>query len=264
MVTVSIVTICRDNPAELASTLDSFSGLDAALTEVVVIDGSTGEDCERIACASNGVTAYKRGTDTGKYNAMNKGLDVARGDGVIFINSGDRLVSGPSFNQIVSGNRDAIKDHIVYGDNLLAIGGKLLPRTAPIVDAEHIRIGLFPSHQAIIIPASFYRSVRYDQTLQISADTKLLRQAFGTLPFIKVDEPIAVFSHGGISSMPGSWPSVLNHYREMIVARDLRPIEKFYLARGLTTRKLLSVLLTPRGLLGLQTMMAVRRTKTQP
>ncbi|TIM41738.1 MAG: glycosyltransferase [Mesorhizobium sp.] len=257
---VSIITICFNNPKELEATLRSFEGLSSAI-EVVVVDGSPGDACAAVAGSREGIT-YLHGRDTGKYDAMNKGLAVASGTSAIVINSGDRLVDAVRFSAVVDENRDILDSTIVYGDHLIEFPDIGFSRVSPRHPTlTGIRRGELPSHQAVLIPMRFYRANCYDDTMQYSADTKLMRTAFSQMPSKYLAEAFAVFSAGGISNMPGQWRGVIRHYREMCAARDLTRMEELGLLLRLLVRKTTQAAIGGRRLSNIQRQRAVLRER---
>lgn len=90
---LSIVTINRNNAAGLRKTIDSVVSQTFKDFEYIVIDGaSTDESVEIIESYSDNITYWLSEPDTGIYNAMNKGIMRAKGEYVLFLNSGDFLL----------------------------------------------------------------------------------------------------------------------------------------------------------------------------
>lgn len=250
---VSIVTICRNNPADLRVTLDTLQGVSRELFEIVVVDGSTDLQCNFVVEEFHDVvTTYLRERDTGKYDAMNKGVAAISGESVICINSGDRLRNAVEFSAAVSEYAVAIPDCIIYGDYIALVSGQEMRVSAPPLTKDNIRRGILPSHQATLIPAKFYRTYRYDTGMQIAADTKLMRQAFRELPRIYLPQPIAVFAFGGVSTSSGGWKLVIRQYLETIEACDLLTSEKLELLLLLICRKITHSILGANGLQAMQ------------
>jgi glycosyltransferase involved in cell wall biosynthesis len=262
---ISIATICYNNPSELAKTLDSFKYLDFDITETVVIDGSSDNRCGSIISNyTKFVSQYRAGKDAGKYDAMNKAIDLSQGSAIIFINSGDRLHNADAFCQAVKENEDIVSTHILYGDHVYEIDGNLISCKAPTPTNENLRRGILPSHQSILVPREWYINNRYDSKMHIAADTKLLRNAFRNLPNKYLRQPIGVFSAGGVSNHPGSWSTVIAHYSEACQARDLNRAERVHLIVWLSLRKLIKSLIGSRGLVSLQSALAhARELKTR-
>lgn len=233
---LTFVTICYRNPDDLRRTLASLSPLPDGY-ERVVVDGSPDDSCAEIVAAFPGVT-YLHGPDRGKYDAMNKGLAVARGAAVCFMNSGDGLVDAGQFDDMVQANRDVLATALIYGDCIKAIAGTQIMVPSPELTPERLRLGILPSHQSILIPTDYHRRHPYDSKMHFAADTKFLKAAFATLPSHHVAIPIALFAQGGASSSPGSWRSLHGQFLELRDAHALGLKEQIGMAFLLIRRKL--------------------------
>lgn len=233
---VTFVTICYRNPDDLRRTLASLSALSDDY-ERVVVDGSPDNSCADVKAAFSDVT-YLHGPDRGKYDAMNKGLAVARGAAVCFMNSGDCLVDYERFDHMVQTNRAILANALIYGDCIKDIAGTQVEVSSPELTPEGLRIGILPSHQAILIPTDYHRRHPYDDDMHFAADTKFLKAAFATLPSRHVPIPIALFAQGGASSSPGSWRSLYDQFLELREAHELGLGEQVGMAFLLIRRKL--------------------------
>jgi glycosyltransferase involved in cell wall biosynthesis len=256
---VSLVTICYRNPAELEQTLACAAVLDPALVEVLIVDGSPDDSCARVA-ARFPAFRHLQGPDSGKYDAMNKGIAAARGDSVLFMNSGDALSDPHQFAAMVRDNRDILASTMVYGDCIKVVNGEHIAVAAPDLSDANLRLGILPSHQSILIPAGFHRRNLYDDALHFAADTKFLKTAFRALPRLHVPMAIGVYAYGGVSTSPGSWRLLARQYREVRDAHELRVFERIRLAGALVRRKLLHALVGEAGLQRLQARRLKRST----
>lgn len=259
---LSIITICYDNPAELDLTLDGLTELDPALVEVVVIDGSPNDSCVPIA-AKHPAFRYVKERDHGKFDAMNRGLRAAKGDSVLFMNSGDTLHSAALLTEIVRQHRSELSCTIIYGDCIRAVGGRYFRVPAPPIDKDALRRGVFPSHQSVLIPAAYHRDHPYDDGMEFAADSKFLKKAFVDLPHAYARQPIGTFAYGGVSTAARSWPLLRQQYLELCEVGDFGPFERLTLAFTLVRRKILQALLGSAGLERLQAY-RVRRSVEQP
>ena len=87
---ITVITINYNNRDGLRKTIDSVVNQTHNDYEYIIIDGgSTDGSLDVIKLYSNRIDYWKSEPDRGIYNAMNKGIDVARGEYCIFLNSGD-------------------------------------------------------------------------------------------------------------------------------------------------------------------------------
>lgn len=92
---LSIITVTKNCVATIDKTLDSVGTIKQPCVEYIVVDGlSTDGTLEAIRSRGDLVDRLISESDTGIYNAMNKGVRLARGSYVLFINGDDELVAG--------------------------------------------------------------------------------------------------------------------------------------------------------------------------
>ncbi len=86
---VSIITINLDNRTGLEKTAQSILSQTYKQYEWIVIDGgSTDGSFDLIRQLEGDIAHWISEKDSGIYNAMNKGVDAATGDYLMFMNSG--------------------------------------------------------------------------------------------------------------------------------------------------------------------------------
>ena len=89
---LSIITINYNNLAGLQKTIESVVSQTFRDFEWIVIDGGSVDGSrELIERYANSFSYWVSEPDKGIYNAMNKGIVVAKGDYLLFLNSGDWL-----------------------------------------------------------------------------------------------------------------------------------------------------------------------------
>lgn len=126
MITLSIITITYNAARLLPKTLDSVLRQTYPAVEHIIVDGASTDETMDIVgryISDNGQSGGKHSVvamserDHGIYDAMNKGLDMSRGDYVCFLNAGDFLPDEHTLENIAecalsSGQLPAV----VYGD----------------------------------------------------------------------------------------------------------------------------------------------------
>ena len=94
MNTFSIITINYNNRAGLEKTFNTVFSQTLTDFEYIIIDGgSTDGSLDLITRYSNKFTYWVSEQDKGIYDAINKGINAASGDYLMFLNSGDYLLS---------------------------------------------------------------------------------------------------------------------------------------------------------------------------
>ena len=110
MITFSIVTITYNAASVLAPTLDSVLMQNYPHVEHIIIDGASTDDTVAIAKAyqqrsdeaeNEHIVRIQSEPDDGLYDAMNKGLQQATGDYIVFLNAGDRFPKADTLDKVV-------------------------------------------------------------------------------------------------------------------------------------------------------------------
>jgi putative colanic acid biosynthesis glycosyltransferase len=234
---LSIVTVVKDDLAGLAATLASTRALAGCSYEHWVIDGSASPDV-RAYLAGRADVQWISEPDAGIFDAMNKGLERAKGDFVLFLNAGDLIstaLDAPAlFARLGAGSCVFIGHTIeVYKD--LRWLRPAVHRAADVFSA--------PAHQATFYPRSFYAAHRYPVQLRISADGAYTWDAIRACGAMYLPLIVCEFKLGGVSSNYQSAGVLRQRMRE---AETLRGrgflLMKFCLWRILPRRMFYSLL----------------------
>jgi glycosyltransferase involved in cell wall biosynthesis len=209
---ISIILVCRNPGPPLAAALDSVWSQTGADVEIIVIDGASTDGTPAWLEARRGqLGSYVSEPDRGVYDAMNKGIVLARGEWILFLGADDRLVGG-AFSKIAP--ELARTSAAVVGGEAAYDDGRLYPLRNP---AEGIRRN-FAHHQA-----TFYRRGLFTDHgdfeigLRIAADYEFnLRLVKRQVRIKAVRIRIAACGTGGLSD-GGTWPV----YAEEIRVRHL-------------------------------------------
>ena len=207
---LSIITVNLNNREGLQRTINSVIAQTWRNFEWIVIDGgSTDGSKELIEQYSDNFAYWVSEPDSGVYNAMNKGVKVAKGEYCLFLNSGDWLCNATILENVFSKDRNA---DILYGymqiDNPKSDTDTLtgtFPNQALMKPTLHWTdfIGNTLPHQSTFIRKHLFDIIGlYDETYQIVADNKFFIQAivwhkcsYEFIPLV-----ISRFRSGGISS----------------------------------------------------------------
>jgi glycosyltransferase involved in cell wall biosynthesis len=93
---ISIITVCFNSAGTIKDTIESISLQDYPDVEHIIVDGgSTDSTVEILRAENQHISSWISEHDRGIYDAMNKGLKLATGDVVGFLNADD-LYANPS------------------------------------------------------------------------------------------------------------------------------------------------------------------------
>lgn len=168
---LSVITVVFNNVRDVGRTLDSVINQTYPFIEYIVIDGqSTDGTLEILKQYNTGIKQLLSEKDKGIYDAMNKGLALATGDYVIFMNSGDEFYASNTVEKVFAVADDA---DIYYGeteminDQLQSLGRRR-HRVPEKFTWKSFKYGMSISHQAIYVKRSIAGT--YNPNYQLSAD----------------------------------------------------------------------------------------------
>lgn len=151
----SIITICYNAASDIERTLQSVAVQTYRNIEYIIIDGaSTDKTLEIISKYSAEVSQMVSEKDNGLYDAMNKGLSLATGDYICFLNAGDSFFEDKTLEKIVQGF-DGSDPDLIYGDTALVDKNGLFLHMRRLSPPEKLtwksfRRGMLVCHQAFI------------------------------------------------------------------------------------------------------------------
>ena len=172
MLKLSIITVNLNNKPGLTRTLRSIVEQTYTNFEYIIIDGGSIDGSQQVI--HDNVTAvnyWVSESDNGIYHAMNKGIQVAKGEYCLFLNSGDWLTEPNTLQHVFAGNpkTDIVSGDIYYYDNQ-ANKIKWHIRSPEMVTAKTLFLGTLP-HQATLIKRRLFDVIgMYNEQLKITSD----------------------------------------------------------------------------------------------
>lgn len=211
---LTVITVVYNNIEGIERTLLSVINQTYRYIEYIVIDGgSTDGTLDVINRYGGQITRLISEPDKGIYDAMNKGLAIATGDYVLFMNSGDEIYSSDTVAQVFATAHDA---DIYYGETEMfdANWQSLGLRRHAIPEQfnwKSFRYGMNISHQAIYIRRSLAQP--YDLRYQLSADIDwVIRAAKAATKIVNTKRIVAKYLVGGMSKQR-HWQSLKERFR---------------------------------------------------
>ena len=206
MVKLSIITINYNDKIGLKKTIESVISQNCKAFEYIVIDGaSTDGSTEIIQNYAENFTYWVSERDAGIYNAMNKGIVKAKGDYVLFLNSGDVFYDKNTINSICKnfGNAD-----ILYGDVFKDVS-KFQAKAEIKKIPSHLDFNFFYNdtlpHQCCFIKRTLFDEYGlYNEQLKITADWEFFIRVICKYErsYLHLNEVITIYDTGGLSSTP--------------------------------------------------------------
>ncbi len=233
---LSVITIVYNNVRDIERTMLSVLNQTYTGIEYIVVDGLSNDGTfEIIKKYESRITKFISEKDEGIYDAMNKGLALATGDYVIFMNSGDEFFDTDTVAAVFASADDA---DIYYGETeMIDDAGQSLGQRRHKAPKQFtwrgFNLGMSISHQAIYIKRSLIEP--YDRKYQLSADIDwIIRAAKKAKKIVNVNRYVAKYLVGGMSKTKhrqslaerfdimkrhyGLVPTIFNHF---IIAANL-------------------------------------------
>lgn len=202
--TISVITIVYNDKDHIEDTLLNVINQTAIdHIEYIVIDGaSTDGTVQILEKYKDKIDILVSEPDRGIYDAMNKGLRIASGDYVVYMNSGDCFSSLDTIKLLISMVGQSRPD-IIYGHYREVNNSGCRSKIIPCRSYSKIWYGPVASHQSTLYRTNFLKSngVGYDVTYKIAADYKLTAEAITKAGSIRqLDLCISDFDVSGVSS----------------------------------------------------------------
>lgn len=174
---ISIITVTYNAASVLKRTLNSVKAQSWQQIEHLIIDGASKDETISMAETYKAQCPYEvvilSEPDKGLYDAMNKGLRLATGDYLVFLNAGDTLHAADTLETIVRSAQPL--PGVLYGDTAITDeqGNFLhLRRLRPPkkLSWKSFRQGMLVCHQAFYALTDIAKDLPYDPRYRYSAD----------------------------------------------------------------------------------------------
>jgi hypothetical protein len=190
---LSIGIVTLNAAAVLERALDSVLHHRSSALELVVLDGGSADGTLQILQRRSAeIDLWRSEPDAGIYDAMNKLMQAARGDWLLFLGADDELLASPQ--QLLRHCTQA--NAVYYGDVRVRTSGK-------VSGGRFSRYRLMQQnicHQALLYPRSVYRAKAYDLECGLLADHRYNIELMGSgVPFVHIAETVSVFDDTGRS-----------------------------------------------------------------
>ena len=226
---LSVITVVYNNVKDIERTVRSVTEQTYKHIEYIVVDGgSTDGTLEIIHQYKEKITRLISEQDNGIYDAMNKGLAMASGDYVLFMNSGDEVYARDTVEKVFASADGA---DIYYGEtemfdeNWISLGRRR-HKVPDKLSVKSFKYGMSVSHQAIYIRRSI--AEHYDLQYKLSSDIDWILNALRRAKkIVNTRQYVAKYLVGGMSKKRhkdsllerfvifskhfGIYPTLINH-----------------------------------------------------
>ena len=171
---ISVITVVYDGATHLEQTIQSVVGQSYEPIEYIIVDGgSTDGTLDIIRKYEDRIDHWISEPDKGIYDAMNKGLNLASGDLIAFLNSGDWYNPGVLEKVAEEFLRNKNGDLVIAGKWTLIFED--LDLEIHVSPSLKFSLGIPISHPAMFVPRNVYEKFgKFDLQYRYGADFDML------------------------------------------------------------------------------------------
>ena len=201
---ITVVTVVRNGEKTLEETILSVINQTYANIEYIIIDGaSTDSTLDIIKKYEDRIDYWMSEPDDGIYYAMNKGIDLATGEWINFMNSGDSFYSNTVLQNIFE--NEYIDADIIYGDTLCILSLGFFMKKAKPLDSI---LSIFPfGHQASFVKTKTMKEIKFDESYKSSGDYHFFYNCYINKKIFKY-YPLTVVKYDGEYGMSSNYALV--------------------------------------------------------
>lgn len=208
---ITVITVTYNSKDNLEKTVQSVLNQSYENIEYIIIDGSsTDGTVDIIKKYEDKIDYWVSEKDAGIYDAMNKGIALAMGEYIMFMNSGDRFFDINVLKELSVFLRKNQYPEIIYGKTVLEYDENYKKIENP---GENIKFwfGLPFCHQSMVIKTKLQKGNLFNTSYNIYSDyDNYYKLWVEEHQFTYVDETISCFNFDGLSSR-----LTLEGFREM-------------------------------------------------
>lgn len=202
---ISIITVVYNGETTIKDTIESVLNQTYNNIEYIIIDGNSTDNTLKIV-KEYGEKFKEKGIiykwisepDNGIYDAMNKGIDLANGKWINFMNSGDLFCNTSVLYDLTQDFKDDSKD-VIYGDTL-AIFEKHSKKLTPRRLSEFYK-GMPFCHQSVFIKSKKMEQIKFNTDYTICSDYDFFYRLYlSGIPYYYVNSIISIYDLNGVSS----------------------------------------------------------------
>jgi glycosyltransferase involved in cell wall biosynthesis len=164
---LSIITVVYNSVSTLEQTILSCINQTYKNIEYIIIDGVTTDNTVDIIIKYEKHLAYwVSEPDRGIYDAMNKGIEKATGEWILFMNAGDEFYNTQVLSNIFK-NRDLLQTDVIYGNVMFAYSdAQALLHPLPLSAKNFMPF----CHQSVLVRTSMLKTIKFDTDYKLLGD----------------------------------------------------------------------------------------------
>ena len=195
---ISVIMVSFNERATISATCESIVLQRYENLEWIVVDGASTDGTLGILSSYKAmIDIFISEPDSGIYDAMNKGIECANGEYVIFMNAGDCFAGV----DVLSTVGKLLKTDLVVG-NLKLASSEVVKKFPKVLPGNYLSKNMLP-HQSTFFRRGLFKEFGFfDTSYRIAGDYEMFARLIqsGKVSYEYLDKTIAIFDAGGVSS----------------------------------------------------------------
>jgi glycosyltransferase involved in cell wall biosynthesis len=168
---ISVITVVYNGEKHIGRTIESVLNQHYPSIEYIIVDGKSTDGTPEVIQGYPDSIKVISEPDEGLYDAMNKGLEVATGEYVWFLNAGDQIYGNDTMKQMIEGAEG--NPDIIYGGTMIIdeaqneVGDRRL-KPPDQLTWKSFRQGMVVCHQSLVVRRAV--APEYNLEYRLSAD----------------------------------------------------------------------------------------------
>ncbi len=220
---ITVVTVCYNAASIIEETILSVISQSYKDIEYIIIDGkSTDNTLDIIKKYEPHISTFISESDKGIYDAMNKGLRLATGEWISFINTGDKYYNDHVLEDIFSKPVEQL--NIIYGDTeFIRENGRFIEKS---FEPKWLERNMPTCHQSFFVRTTLAKNIGFDTRYKYASDYNMIYNIFQDAGINTVQHvPVVVSTYNAREGSSMVFPNAV--YKETIDIRKMS-INKIY------------------------------------
>lgn len=197
---ITVVTVCYNSASIIEETIMSVINQTYDEIEYIIVDGLSNDGTiDVINKYKDSISTFVSERDKGVYDAMNKSIELATGDWIIFMNAGDRFSRNTLISDIFNNKNYSDKIAVIFGNPIIVYPNAKYIRNDKPTGNGYIAV----NHQCAFTRRNTLIRYKFNTAFKIAADADFFKKVQdGGDIFQYINTAIAEYEHySGISSL---------------------------------------------------------------
>lgn len=214
---ITVVTVCYNAASLIEKTIRSIINQNYPHIEYIIIDGnSTDSTLDIIKKYQDEIATIISEPDNGIYDAMNKGLNLATGEWISFINAGDMYYDNHVLMNIFSKSTDSY--NVIYGDTeFIRPRGHFVEKS---FEPKWLKKNMPTCHQSFFVRTAKAKEVGFNLKYQYASDYNMIYNIFRKYGINSISHmPVVVSAYNACEGSSMEFPNAV--YKETLTIRKM-------------------------------------------